>query len=300
MSIFTRATIGEPDNQIVLNDTSVIPYYRVQTRLPQKYQVRSEDFPVPFDSGITDFLTLIGETVYVIQGTMYPRDQATYESGLAALRAVSSLDLEQADPYSDDDGYVPYIWGDFFNQKQIFLKILYVQLQENTRQGYVLPFQLICKVKDPLIFGATLKTASTAAANPTNTIGTFVLPTVLPAPIGLTQYTVTANASNIGTNSVYPQEIVVTGPATNPVITNTATGEAITVNVTLALGDTLNIIYGKDTFSITKNGVNVAQLLTPTSVLFKIHPGDNIIQLSGTLSTGAFAALTYYDAWALA
>lgn len=300
MSIYTRSTLGDPDNQIVFNDTTTIPYYRVQTRAPQKYQIRSEDFPVPFDNGITDFLTLIGETVYVIQGTMYPRDQETYEYGLAKLRSVSSLSLEQTDPYSEDGGYVPYIWGEAAEDKQLFMKVLYVQATENTRQGYVLPFTLVCKIKDPTVYGSTLKTASTALANPSDPTGTFVYPVTYPEPMGLTAYTVTADAFNAGLTSAYPLAVTVYGPATNPKVTNAATGESITVNVTLGGSDILEIVYTKGSFSVTKNGTNVAQSLTTTSTLFRIQPGDNIIELSGTLGVGSYATVAYYDAWDLA
>lgn len=303
MSIYTRSTLGEPDNQVVFNDISTDPYIRVSARIPQKFQVRQEDIPVPYQAGVSDFLTLLGDSTYVIEGTMYPRSQNSYDSGLAALRAVCDLDLNQNDSFATDEGYIPYMWGDAGGSldKQLFVKPLYLMAAESTQQGYVLPFRIICKIKDPTIFGGTLKTASTAQANPTNTIGTFVLPTTLPAPIGVTEYSVTINANNIGLSPSYPNAITVFGPVTNPTITNSATGEFITVNVTLASGsDVLIIQYSKDNFMITKNGVNVANLLTSTSTLFKIHPGNNNITLSGSLGTGAYCTVTYYDAWSLA
>src|SRR5207245_1324276 len=163
-------------------------------------------------------------STYVIGGTMYPRSQSSYDSGLAALRAVCDLDLNQNDAYATDEGYVPYKWGDALGAltKQLFVKPLYLMAGESTQQGYVLPFKIVCKVKDPTIFGSTLKTASTAQANPTNTIGTFVLPATLPAPVGLTQYSTTTNAYNAGTLPTYPTSITVYGPITNPSITNSA------------------------------------------------------------------------------
>jgi len=304
MAIYEVSTIGEPDNQITFNDATTDPYYRVLTRLPQKYQIRAEDVPIPFQSGISDFLTLIGDTVYVIHGKMYPASEFSFDAGRQALAGVSSLDLEQTDTYAVDEGYVPYSWGDALsatNSKQIFLKVLYCNIPEDTRQGYAQPFSIICKIKDPTIFGYNLKTASTAQANPTSTTGTFVLPTVLPAPIGITLYSVSANANNIGTVPSYPTAITVYGPVTNPKITNSSTGESLQVNVTLSSSsDVLLINYSKDSFSITKNGVNVAQYLTSTSTLFKIHPGTNTITLSGGLSTGAYCTVTYYDSWPLA
>jgi hypothetical protein len=304
VSIYEVSTLGDPDNSITFNDPTIDPFYRAQTRLPQKYQLRESDVPVPFQSGISDFLTLIGDTVYQITGTMYPSNENSYDAGRQALAGVSSLDLEQSNPYSDDEGYVPYSWGDALNainSKQLFLKVLYCDIPENTREGYSQPFTIVCKIKDPTIYGYILKTASTAAANPSSTTGTFVLPTTLPAPIGITMYTVSADANNIGTLPSFPTAITVYGPVTNPVITNSATGETITVNVTLSSGsDVLLIQYSKDNFSITKNGVNVSNLLADGSSLFKIHPGDNIITLAGGLSTGAYCTVTFYDSWPLA
>lgn len=304
MSIYSLSTLGDSDNQIVFNDPTTDPYFRVQTRLPQKYQIRQDDIPIPFQSGISDFLTLVGETVYQLTGTMYPASESSYDTGRQILAGISSLDTEQADPNSMDDGYVPYSWGDFLNEensKQIFIKVLYCNIPENTKQGYAQPFNLICKIKDPTIYGYQLKTASTAQANPTSTTGTFVLPTVLPAPIGVTMYTVSASCNNIGTIPTYPTVITVYGPVTNPTITNNQTGETITVNVTLSSGsDVLIIEYGKDVFNITKNGVNVANLAATSNVYFKIPPGTTNITLAGGLSTGAYCTVNYYDGWPLA
>lgn len=304
MSIYEVSTLGEPDNRVTFNDPNTDPFFRALTRLPQKYQLREEDVPVPFQSGISDFLTLIGDTIYVITGKMYPANENSYDIGRQMLAGVSSLDLEQQDPYSSDEGYVPYVWGDATsstNSKQLFVKVLYCDIPEDTRQGYAQPFKIICKIKDPTIYGYTLKTASTAQANPTSTTGTFVLPTTLPAPIGVVRYSVSANFNNIGTYPAYPTAITIYGPATNPTITNNQTGEHITVNVTLSSGsDVLLIQYSKDNFNITKNGVNVAQLMTTDSVLFKLHPGTTTFTLSGSLSTGAYATVQGYDAWPLA
>lgn len=303
MSIYTRSTLGEPDNRLAFNDITTDPYFRVSARLPQRFQIREEDIPVPYQAGTSDFLTLIGETTYVIAGTMYPRSEVSYDNGLAALRAVCDLDLNQADSYATDEGYIPYMWGDATGSldKQLFVKPLYVIAAETTQQGYVLPFKIVCKIKDPTIFNGTLKTASTALAAPTNTTGTFVLPTTLASPIGVTTYSTTTAATNLGNIPSYPNAVTVYGPVTNPTITNSATGESLTVNVTLSSGsDVLIIQYSKDSFSITKNGTNVASLLSSGSTLFKIKPGINNIQLTGTLSTGAYATVTYYDSWSLA
>lgn len=308
MSIYTRATLGYTDNQIVFNDYTLDPVYRSVTRLPQKYQIREEDVPVPFESGVADFNTLIGETIYVIDGKMYPGSESTYDAGLAAVRDVSSLDLEQVDPFQgstfSDDGYVPYQWGDGGGDltKQLFLKPLYVMCAEDTRQGFVLPFRIYCKVKDPTIYGTNLKIASTISGTPGTTTGSAAYSFAYPIAYGATYYTVTATATNLGTVPTYPQSIDVYGPVTNPKIINNATGEYILVNCTLnTSSDHLQIQYNKDYLSITVNGVNNLQNLSAGSTYFKIRRGSNVISLTGTsISSGSYATVTYYDGYSLA
>jgi hypothetical protein len=308
MSIYTKATLGYSDNQITFNDYTLNPIYRTLTRVPQKYQIRSEDVPIPFESGVSDFSTLIGETFYVIQGKMYPSDEFTYDSGLAKLRDVCNLDLEQNDVnqgtlYSNE-GYVPYVWGDASGvlSKQLFVKPLYVIVAENTQQGFVLPFTIYCKVKDPAIFGSTLQTASTAAGTPGGTTGSALYPFKYPIAYGATWYTVSATATNNGTIPVYPQSIDVYGPVTSPKVTNNKTGEFILVNTTLnSSSDHLQIQYGKDYLSVTLNGVNQMRYVSSDSTLFQIRPGGNSISLTGTsISSGSYATVNYYDGYSLA
>lgn len=302
MSIYKTATLGEPDNQITFNNFTQFPVYRTQTRAPQRYQLRQEDAPIPFEDGISDFQTLIGSTVYVIKGTMYPQNEVSYDNGLNALRAVCSLALEQSDPTADSEGYVPYIWNNALSQQQIFMKPLYVQLIEDTRQGFVQPFAIYAKVKDPIIYGGTLKTASTAASNPSTTTGTALYPFTYPVLYGSTTFTVSANAYNAGNIPAYPNSVSIIGPCSTPTITNTRTGEFITVNVTLnSTSDLLLINYGKNNLSVTLNGVNNLKNVTTNSTYFKIQPGNNIIQLSGaSVGTGAVATVNYYDSFAMA
>jgi len=300
MSIYSRATLGESDNQIVFNDYTLDPVFRALARSANKYQIRQQDLPVPFESGSSDFLTLLGDTSYIIQGKMYPASESSYDAGLVALRSVCSLTLNQADILSTD-GYVPYVWGDYADSKQIFMKPLYVELSETTQQGFVQPFTILCKIIDPTIYSATLNVASTGQANPSTSTGSAVYSFTYPVVYGSTLFTVSATCNNIGTLPVYPVTITVTGPVTTPTITNEATGEFITVNTTLSSGsDQLNITYNDTTLDINKNGVNINNALTATSTLFKIHPGSTTIQLSGSsVGTGAVAQVEFYSGWPL-
>lgn len=308
MSIYSVATLGQPDNFIVFNDfdgthggsTKII--YRAQIRSASGFQIRQDDIPVPFESGVSDFKTLIGQVNYIIQGTMNPMDENSYDEGLYKLRSVCSLDLQQTSDYNSDDGYIPYTWADAAGSKTIFLKALYVRITESTRQGYVQPFTILCKVKDPIIYSADLQTASTAAADPSTTTGAADYPISYPVAYGSTLYTVTATATNHGNIPSYPTAITVYGPTVNPKILNTYTGEYIQVNITLnSVSDVLNIQYNNSKLVVTLNGNSVVKDVTTDSTYFKIVPGDNPIQLSGSsVGTGSYCVLTYRDSFALA
>jgi Phage tail protein len=308
MSVYTIATLGYPDNQVRFNDYTLPVIYRTITRLPQHFDMRSQDIPIPFESGVSDFKTLLGSANYMLQGKMYPSSEDTYDSGLAALRDVANLDLDQGDINSgnvfNNNGYVSYQWGDASGNltKQIFVKPLFLQAAENTRQGFVLPFTIYCKVKDPTIYGTTLKTASTIDGTPGNTTGSAAYPFAYPIAFGATYYTVTATATNNGTVGTYPQSIDIYGPVTTPRITNGATGEYIEVAVTLnSSSDHLQIQYAKDYLAVTLNGVSVLNKVSSASTYFKIQPGGNGISLTGSsISAGSYASVNYYDGYSFA
>lgn len=305
MSVYTKATLGWAGNQIKFNDYSLSPAYRTQSRYATNFQVRNDDIPIPFESGTNDYETLIGSCNYIIKGTMYPKDDTTYYSGLAALRAACSVDLEKDDDNNINNaysGYVPYTWVESGTNKMLWVKALYVQIIEDTRQGYVQPFVIYCKVQDPIIYSETLKLASTQTSNPTTSTGAAKFPFAFPIVFGSTLYDVSAVATNIGNIPSYPVSIDVYGPITNPRITNAINGQYLQVNTTLnSVSDILHIEYNNSKLIVTVNGNTVVHLVTTDSTYFKIEPGSNIISLSGaTIGTGAYAVLSYRDSYPLA
>lgn len=298
MAIYESSTLGTSTNQITFNNYSGSPVYRVISRAPQRRDIRELDIPIPFENGISDFETLIGKTVYVIDGIMYPGGESEYDTGLYALRKLASLDIQQDDPLSDE-GYVPYQWTEFNTTKQIFMKVLYVQLPESTRKGLVQPFRLICKIKDPVIYGTTLKLASTESVDPSTSSGSAVYDFSYPIVYGASTYSVTSAATNIGDLPTYPVSITVYGPVNQPVITNDTTGESIRVAENLgSSSNVLRIAYDKDTLVATIDGINV--LGSTSGTFFKLEPGANEITLTGSsIGSGAYVEVSYRDAWPL-
>lgn len=301
MAIYDESTLGTDTNQIVFNRYSSSPVFRVVSRAPQRRDIRELDIPVPFESGISDFQTLIGQTAYVLDGIMYPANESDYDSGLAQLRKLASLDVEQADVLSDD-GYVPYVWTEIARNKQIFLKVLYVQIPETTRKGLVQPFRLICKIKDPTIFGEDLQEASTQPADFTTASGTAIFPFTFPVIFGASTSSVSVDAYNYGDVPAYPVSIHIYGPVNSPKVTNTSTGEYIElsgINLTTS-SNSVNIAYDKDTLIVEADGNSAISTVTSASTFWKLQPGSNVIELTGSsISDDAYCVVTYYSTWPL-
>ena len=476
MSIFDTSTLGASDNQITFNGTAY-PIYRVVSRAPQKRQLRELDIPIPFEDGVDDFQTLEGSAAYVIEGVMYPGSEIDYDNGIAALRKLASLDIEQADNFADT-GYVPYVYTEATQNKQIFLKVLYVDVPETTRKGLVQPFKLVCKIKDPTIFSTATSVASTQAGNPilqqtitnlitnpsfetgttncsayngstiaqssaqaylgtyslaatttsgsnkgvqygfqavsasttytysayvyvtngqsfsvevdqynggsfvsqTNTsatgtggwqrvsfsfttasnitqvlifiylnasttfyvdahmlqtgsaassyfdgsstsnaattyawtgtanaststasvyiLGSSAFPFQFPVLYSASIYAFSSVASNIGDLDGYPTSIKVYGPVNTPTVTNTKTGEYITVSTNVAANSILTIAYDKDSLSVDVDGVSVLNKVSATSTYFKLKPGGNVINLTGqTVNSNSYATVSYYNGY---
>lgn len=296
MSVYDPSTLGALDNQLTFNGT-VLPIYRIISRQPQNRQFRQLDEPIPFEDGVTDFQTLEGASDYVIQGVMYPGDESSYDTGLAALRKVASLDVEQADT-NVNDGYVPYIFQEATQQKQVYVKPLYVDLPETTRKGLVQPFRIVCKVQDPTILSTVINTASTQGSDPTLNGGSLLFPVGFPVLMGASTYSTSSVAFNNGDLPGYPISISIYGPINVPTVTNNLTGEYITANVNVPSGQVLTISYNKVTLTATLNGVSVISDITSGSTYFKIRPGGNNITLTGqSFSSGAYVVVSYYSGY---
>jgi hypothetical protein len=295
--IYDDAFIGTAANRITFNDYATTPIYRVISRVPQQRDLRELNFPIPFESGISDFETLIGRSIYVIDGTMYPGGIAEYDSGIRALRKLASLEISQ-DDINSDIGYVQYVWTDDDIQRCLFVKVLYVQIIEDTRKGLVQPFRLICKVKDPTIYSYTQHLATTQTVDPTLVGGSAIYPFSYPIIYGASTYSVSSNAINAGDLPVYPIAINVYGPINSPTVTNSSTGEYIQITTNIADGSVLRMAYDKDSVTVEVDGVSVMNQTSGT--FFKLQSGNNEIQLTGsTIGSGAYVEVSYRDGWPL-
>lgn len=101
---------------------------------------------------------------------------------------------------------------------------------------------------------------------------------------------------NTGNTTTYPV-ITITGPITNPTISNNTTGQFVTVNTTLLASDSLIIdLYEK---TITLNGSYARNLLNNNSEWFGCAPGTTGISFAGSTYTigTTTATMTYRPAF---
>lgn len=299
-AIFDSSRLGTPANQIIFNDFTAKPIFKVENTHPTKRDIREQDVPIPNATGVADYNTWEGKAYWIIDGTMYPYGEAEYYQGRETLRKLASLEVQQADTYSDG-GYVPYIWKEAGTEKQLFVKIEYVDgLGESAGVGYVQPFRLYCKIKSPVIQDVAAVTTNLINDNTGTPTGVSGYPLQYPVLYGKTSYAGgNGSVTNRGSIGAYPS-FIVNGPVNIPRITNTTTGEYLEINVNLAsIGNILTISYDADTPpNVTIGGVSQYNKVSAGSTFFKIKPGANNLTLTGqSIGNGANASLSFYSSY---
>jgi hypothetical protein len=297
-TMYDQSTLGTPSNSITFNNFSASPIFRVRQTLPERRQIREQDAQVPEGMGVEDYDAFEAKLYFVISGTMYPKTEDEYYRGREKLRKLASLEVEQSDT-SSDTGYVPYVWTEAGRPRQMFVKVMYVDgLGENTKQGFAQPFSLYCKIEYPVIFGTIPITTTLSTSSVVTVTGGVLLPVRLPVTIGGNSGSAGGTLVNTGTLASYPT-IVINGPITSPVITNTTTGEYLGFNTTLLAGQSANLTYNQSKVNLTgANGFNIYNQMTSGSTLFKVKPGTNNFTLNGTsLSSNTSATISILDAY---
>lgn len=121
-------------------------------------------------------------------------------------------------------------------------------------------------------------------------------------PLKLSSSSVLGNNSiyNGGDAEAYPVWTI-TGPGTNPILTNGTTGKAITTTVTLAAGETLVIDTQAKTARIpqrTPPTDNLFSALSFASVLWTLVVGQNAISVTmGATAAGSQIQVSYKQRW---
>lgn len=96
-------------------------------------------------------------------------------------------------------------------------------------------------------------------------------------------------------NRPSPPTFIITGPITNPVISNNTVGLSLRFTITLAAGETLTINANSRTVYLNGN-INRRNTLT-TPDWFFMAPGDNQISFGGLTGTGSTLNISFRSAW---
>lgn len=300
-ALFDQSYIGTANNRIIFNDASTHPFFRVTDTKVMNRQIREQDVPIPGAQGVADFRTFEGKSYFVIEGMMYPSGEAEYYTGRDKLRQLANLEIAQNDPLSDG-GYVPYVWNEFGQNRVLYVLVEYADgLGESTNKGYVQPFRLYCKVKNPVIYSLDAVTTTLNVPISGVSVGASSYPLMYPVLYGRETYSSNGSIYNAGTLSSYPA-ILISGPVNVPRITNLTTGEYLEVNVNLpTTTDFLTISYDQDTPPVvTWGGTSYYNKVSAGSTFFKLKAGANQLQLTGqSLSTNASATVSAYSAYPL-
>lgn len=316
MAIYDSSTLGTADNNITFNDDTGSIYFRMRTRTPNRREIAEFDLKLPEGTGDSDFESFIGKTYMIIEGTMYPDSEQDFYEGREILRKLASLEVQQKDSQSDA-GYVPHKWSENVG-KQVFLKVMYVDMAESTRQGLKQPFRLVCKIKYPHILsqtsknltlgistinqlgGATIPATVPMSILSTDSGGSSIFPLALSTVFGGTRGSGSNLATNDGDVDTFAT-IQIYGPCSKPKIVNRRTGEYIELDVNLPTSSSAAIItYDQDSLSVTANNVNAYGKITSGSKLFKLKPGDNELTFTGaSVGVGSYCTVSWFDAWPL-
>jgi hypothetical protein len=156
----------------------------------------------------------------------------------------------------------------------------------SVHQEYLLAFA----AHDPYFYDTQATNLTFTSGAPTNFFSI--------TPVLLTGGTIGSGFSvaNNGDVEAYPVWQI-TGPGTNPVLTNTTTGKAITATITLTGGQVLTIDTGAKTVK-REDGSNQFSTLSFASVLWTLATGTNSITLSMSGTTSASKiSVSYKQRW---
>jgi hypothetical protein len=153
-------------------------------------------------------------------------------------------------------------------------------------------FQLHFVAPISVIYGSA-QVSSGAISRPTG--GGFTLPFILPVTSSATTGG-SVTVANSGNTTSAPI-LTLTGPLTNPYVSNSATGEFVQLNYTIPGGSFVVIDMANKTVMLNGNST-ILSVRTTDSSWWGVLPGSNSISLStsSTSDTGN-AVVTFYNAW---
>lgn len=158
-----------------------------------------------------------------------------------------------------------------------------------TKQYNYIPFKIDLFAPSPFLLAQTATTITLGAGSS----GGLVYPYAYPVDYGANNSIVTT--TNNGTGPAH-MTITYSGLLTDPVLTNSTTGEYLSIDKNMIAGDVMNIDTALKT--ITLNSAPALSLKSLASSWLTLATGENILQLTTSSSTDTgTASITYRDTY---
>jgi len=284
-----EVTIGSVElNQNL--DTGSFYVLKNTPELLSTLSTRKTDAGKQGDHGMIGSLSFYEARILPFEGELWAASQSARVTMEQALKEEIALSVAQ--DYASDDGYVLVLITDEDGiGKQLYAKVL--EPPKITMIENAMPesrsFEFMLYAKDPTIYAQSLSSESGPESYPSTTflIQDGALEELKDGALPTLQDTTGAemsvsNSGNFGTAPV----ITISGPTTNPVVTNSTTGKVMDFSkgagVSLLSGETLTIdVLGK---TITKTAAGGSETdesgaLSDDSEWIYILPGANVFTL---------------------
>ena len=171
--------------------------------------------------------------------------------------------------------------------------VVYAGGAETVVQGGapILAYQVMFRAADPVLYSQNEQNSAPATVS---SGGGIPFPIPFPIPFGAGTSGGTVTVTNSGNANTWPR-FVLTGPVTNPAISNVTRGETLTfIGLALSASQTL-IVETKPTRYALVGTTNVQGAIRWSDSRWpKLSPGANTIQFTGGGTSGATNLVTYW------
>lgn len=228
-------------NGVVLNEVSAISgsrdnydWYKVDFFGYDFVAARNVEDDRPVDDGIEDYDTYLGRREIKIKGQVVATTSANLTDMSQQLRAAFNPRRAQ-ETSAAVSGFMPMTFIEHlessnrtlqFNAKPVQPPLIAYDFETG---GLAAPFELLLKCRDPRKYSDTITSGNLTSAG-----------------------TVSASVNNAGDYFTLPK-VTITGPVTTPTLTNSTTGEYITVSTDLSSGQEVVVDMLERTISGSAN-----------------------------------------------
>lgn len=218
-------------------------------------------------------------------------------STLAERQSLQRLLMLHADAMNGVDAQLQWRPKLSDDKRQLTVRLA---AKPNIGSGVIKSFQLPMIADDPFIESTSLTQVSTSILNPGTGSGGLSFNLTFPFSFNYTSSPATATITNSGDFAAYPTVRII-GPITNPRLKNLTTGKTLSLITTVPDGQYAEVNMKNET--VLMNGVTqMINTLDPTtSEWWPLIPGDNNVQLDGTVAPGVvtvYALFQYRNVYA--